>query len=103
MCVVPSVTGQKRRKVAHTVLNAESSRSHSVFNIRLVQAPLDASKKDVLLVSFSLIHLIHANTFICISLLALLRVYDVTYSNTRDFTQSQSLQALHFGVVHPLE
>ncbi|CAG2186745.1 KIF23 [Mytilus edulis] len=35
--------GQKRRKVAHTALNAESSRSHSIFNIRLVQAPLDAN------------------------------------------------------------
>ena len=35
--------GKKRQKVAHTntTLNAESSRSHSVFNIRLVQAPLD--------------------------------------------------------------
>jgi hypothetical protein len=33
--------GQKRRPVAHTSLNAESSRSHSVFNIRVVQAPLD--------------------------------------------------------------
>jgi len=33
--------GQKRRRVAHTTLNAESSRSHSVFNIRVVQAPLD--------------------------------------------------------------
>ena len=30
--------GQKRRRVAHTTLNAQSSRSHSVFNIRLVKA-----------------------------------------------------------------
>lgn len=30
--------GQKRRRVAHTVLNAQSSRSHSIFNIRLVKA-----------------------------------------------------------------
>lgn len=29
--------GQRRRRVAHTALNAESSRSHSVFTIRLVQ------------------------------------------------------------------
>ena len=29
--------GQRKRRVAHTVLNAESSRSHSVFNIRLVK------------------------------------------------------------------
>ncbi|XP_063231928.1 kinesin-like protein KIF23 [Bacillus rossius redtenbacheri] len=34
--------GQKRKRVAHTLLNAESSRSHSVFTVRLVQAPLDA-------------------------------------------------------------
>jgi len=34
--------GQKRRRVAHTTLNAESSRSHSVFNIRVVQAGLDS-------------------------------------------------------------
>ncbi|KAK2138147.1 hypothetical protein NP493_8602g00002 [Ridgeia piscesae] len=40
--------GQKRRKVAHTVLNTESSRSHSVFNIRLVQAPLDSMGEEVL-------------------------------------------------------
>ncbi|XP_058831630.1 kinesin-like protein KIF23 [Topomyia yanbarensis] len=33
--------GQKRKRVGHTILNAESSRSHSVFNIRLVQAPVD--------------------------------------------------------------
>lgn len=29
--------GQRRRKVAHTALNTESSRSHSVFTVRLVQ------------------------------------------------------------------
>ncbi|XP_074661164.1 kinesin-like protein KIF23 [Tubulanus polymorphus] len=40
--------GQKRRKVAHTALNAESSRSHSVFNIRIVQAPLDPLGEEVL-------------------------------------------------------
>lgn len=34
-------TGQKRKRMGHTVLNAESSRSHSVFTIRLVQAPVD--------------------------------------------------------------
>jgi kinesin family protein 23 len=32
--------GQKRKRIATTVLNSESSRSHSVFTIRLVQAPL---------------------------------------------------------------
>ncbi|ESO95063.1 hypothetical protein LOTGIDRAFT_117487, partial [Lottia gigantea] len=40
--------GQKRRKVAHTALNAESSRSHSVFTIRLVQAPLDDRGEEVI-------------------------------------------------------
>lgn len=34
-------TGQKRKRMGHTILNAESSRSHSVFTIRLVQAPVD--------------------------------------------------------------
>nr|XP_022901628.1 kinesin-like protein KIF23 [Onthophagus taurus] len=29
--------GQKRKRVGHTLLNAESSRSHSIFNIRVVQ------------------------------------------------------------------
>ena len=33
--------GQKRKRMGHTILNAESSRSHSVFSIRLVQAPVD--------------------------------------------------------------
>ena len=40
--------GQKRRRVAQTQLNHESSRSHSVFNIRLVQVPLDPSGEEVL-------------------------------------------------------
>ncbi|XP_035735794.1 kinesin-like protein KIF23 isoform X1 [Vespa mandarinia] len=39
--------GQRRRRVAHTALNAESSRSHSVFTIRLVQAPLDSQGEQV--------------------------------------------------------
>lgn len=29
--------GQRNRRIAHTALNTESSRSHSIFNIRLVQ------------------------------------------------------------------
>lgn len=29
--------GQRRKRMGHTVLNAESSRSHSVFNMRVVQ------------------------------------------------------------------
>lgn len=40
--------GQKRRKVAHTTLNTESSRSHSVFTVRLVQAPLDPRGEEPL-------------------------------------------------------
>ena len=53
MCVyvydtLPMVTGQKRRRVAETQLNHESSRSHSVFTIRLVQAPLDPSGEEVI-------------------------------------------------------
>ncbi|XP_039966326.1 kinesin-like protein KIF23 [Bactrocera neohumeralis] len=39
--------GQKRKRMGHTVLNAESSRSHSVFNIRLVQAPTDCQGEHV--------------------------------------------------------
>ena len=34
--------------MAHTQLNTESSRSHSVFTIRLVQAPLDEGVRFVL-------------------------------------------------------
>ena len=45
-------SGQKRRKVAYTALNSESSRSHSVFSIRLVQGPLDPDGEQVLLVGF---------------------------------------------------
>nr|XP_045016466.1 kinesin-like protein KIF23 isoform X5 [Jaculus jaculus] len=40
--------GQKKRRIANTHLNRESSRSHSVFNIKLVQAPLDADGDSVL-------------------------------------------------------
>ncbi|BFZ09796.1 hypothetical protein BsWGS_12835 [Bradybaena similaris] len=53
--------GQKRRKVAHTTLNAESSRSHSVFNIRLVQAPLDDRGEEV----------VQDNSRLCVSQLSL--------------------------------
>ncbi|VDK46316.1 unnamed protein product [Gongylonema pulchrum] len=31
--------GQERRRVADTLLNKQSSRSHSIFNIRVVMAP----------------------------------------------------------------
>lgn len=37
--------GVRRRRMAHTALNAESSRSHSVFNIRVVQAPIDSDEE----------------------------------------------------------
>ena len=40
--------GQKRRRVAETQLNHESSRSHSVFNIRLVRCvPADEDEVDM--------------------------------------------------------
>ncbi|XP_015748224.1 PREDICTED: kinesin-like protein KIF23, partial [Acropora digitifera] len=40
--------GQKKRRVANTVLNRESSRSHSVFAVKLVQGPLDPDGEEVL-------------------------------------------------------
>ncbi|XP_061451506.1 kinesin-like protein KIF23 isoform X8 [Rhineura floridana] len=40
--------GQKKRRIANTQLNRESSRSHSVFLIKLAQAPLDANGDNVL-------------------------------------------------------
>uniref|UniRef100_A0A8C9TSA5 Kinesin-like protein n=1 Tax=Scleropages formosus TaxID=113540 RepID=A0A8C9TSA5_SCLFO len=40
--------GQKRRRIANTQLNRESSRSHSVFIVKLAQAPLDADGDNVL-------------------------------------------------------
>ena len=40
--------GQERRRIAHTKLNAMSSRSHSIFNIRLVQVPMDPLGEDLL-------------------------------------------------------
>lgn len=40
--------GQKKRKVANTCLNRESSRSHSVLIIKLAQAPLDADGDNIL-------------------------------------------------------
>ncbi|XP_028399319.1 kinesin-like protein KIF23 [Dendronephthya gigantea] len=41
--------GQKKRRVANTQLNLQSSRSHSVFTLKLVQAPLDPDGESVLL------------------------------------------------------
>uniref|UniRef100_A0A668W036 Kinesin-like protein n=1 Tax=Oreochromis aureus TaxID=47969 RepID=A0A668W036_OREAU len=40
--------GQKKRRIANTQLNRESSRSHSVFTIKLAQAPLDADGDHIL-------------------------------------------------------
>lgn len=45
------LTGQKKRRIANTQLNRESSRSHSVFIIKLAQAPLDADGDNVLQVN----------------------------------------------------
>lgn len=39
--VQPVFLGMRNRQVAATQLNPDSSRSHAIFNIRLVQAPLD--------------------------------------------------------------
>lgn len=39
--------GQKRRRMAQTMLNSESSRSHSAFTIRIVQAPLEEDGKEL--------------------------------------------------------
>lgn len=33
--------GQRKKRVANTMLNSESSRSHSVFTIRVVQVRLE--------------------------------------------------------------
>lgn len=41
-------TGQKRKRMGHTILNAESSRSHSVFTVRLVQAPTDSQGENII-------------------------------------------------------
>lgn len=40
--------GQRKKRVANTMLNSESSRSHSIFSIRLVQAPLDYHGEHVI-------------------------------------------------------
>nr|XP_057944617.1 kinesin-like protein KIF23 isoform X2 [Doryrhamphus excisus] len=40
--------GQKKRRIANTQLNRESSRSHSVFTLKLVQAPLDADGDHIM-------------------------------------------------------
>ena len=49
--------GLKRRRIAHTQLNTESSRSHSVLSMRLVQYQNDIplSKEDL---TVSTIHLV---------------------------------------------
>lgn len=42
------IKGVRRRRIAHTNLNSESSRSHSVFTIRVVSAPLDSNGIEVI-------------------------------------------------------
>ncbi|XP_012223732.2 kinesin-like protein KIF23 [Linepithema humile] len=56
--------GQRKRRIGHTALNPESSRSHSIFTIRLVQAPLDSKgeyvtqdKQDLCISQLSLVDL----------------------------------------------
>lgn len=44
--------GQKKRRIANTQLNRESSRSHSVFTVKLAQAPLDGDGDHILQVEF---------------------------------------------------
>jgi len=46
--VVICFAGQKKRRIANTQLNRESSRSHSVFIVKLAQAPLDADGDHIL-------------------------------------------------------
>ncbi|OQV20507.1 Kinesin-like protein KIF23 [Hypsibius exemplaris] len=54
--------GQKARRIASTQLNADSSRSHAIFNVRLVQAPLDETGQSIVqekdIVQVSLLSLI---------------------------------------------
>jgi len=40
--------GQRQRRVAQTMLNLQSSRSHSIFNIRLVAVPYDPLGEDIM-------------------------------------------------------
>ena len=47
------IPGQKKRRIANTQLNRESSRSHSVFIVKLLQAPLDADGENIFQVSVS--------------------------------------------------
>ena len=39
--------GKERRRLAQTELNFTSSRSHSIFQIRLVRAPLSSKTGDI--------------------------------------------------------
>ena len=40
--------GQKQRSISATLLNTQSSRSHSIFNIRVVSCPLDPLGENIL-------------------------------------------------------
>lgn len=48
---------QKKRVVAYTELNSESSRSHSIFNIRLVQSQCSSKQSPVFVSQLSLVDL----------------------------------------------
>lgn len=51
--------GQKRKRIGHTILNANSSRSHSIFTIRLVQTCIDTRyEKDTGPVNISQLSLV---------------------------------------------
>ena len=73
--------GQERRRRAHTQLNAESSRSHSIFNIRLVQVPMDPLGEDLL----------QCKSVICVSQLSLVDLAG-TERNTRTGSRNERLR-----------
>lgn len=59
--------GQNRKKIAHTTLNNESSRSHSIFTIRLVQVYFEFTTYFINILR-KLIHSNLKNIYIYISL-----------------------------------
>jgi len=79
--------GQERRRIAHTQLNAVSSRSHSIFNIRLVQVPMDPLGEDLL----------QSKSVICISQLSLV---DLAGSERVSRTGSQNVRLKEAGNIN---
>ncbi|XP_067001862.2 kinesin-like protein KIF23 isoform X2 [Anabrus simplex] len=79
--------GQKKKKMANTVLNAESSRSHSVFTIRLVQAPLDGQGETAL----------QNKNAICVSQLSLV---DLAGSERTNRTKSSGQRLREAGTIN---